>query len=281
MKKLFVVSLITVFLISTITIEAKEVSNSYENYQYTEEELRQAGGLEKLLENEKLDLEKSIKMKTEGIFSKSYNFYNSNIYFVDNLQSFSDNNIPSKMQLNSDGIGFITDIRSGFFINYPINQQLNIYYCGPASMKNALHIINGSSLSQNTYATSMGTTYDQGTFVYKMVEEFNKRQTKNVYGWRTINNDRNRLWEPVLTDLLQYRVPPIVRVDTKYLWKYNGRSMGHYVTITGYSGWQTPSLTEKLLYADSFYLDYGRGNVFGEYWDTLDNFTQASTHLIW
>lgn len=188
--------------------------------------------------------------------------------------------ITNQLQANNNAIEFATNTIAGFFVNYPIYQQEKIYYCGPASVKITLHIINKWSESQNTYASRMQTD-SSGTFVYQIMNELNRSQTKNSYGWRTINGDESRLWGPVITDLVQHQVPLIARVDTKGLWKYNGKDIGHYVTITGYYGWQTTLIQKELKYADSFYLDYGRGNVFGEHEDTLINFTNATTHLIW
>ena len=72
----------------------------------------------------------------------------------------------------------------GQTLNVPTFQQETSYWCGPACIKQSIHYINGSSASQSTYASSMGTSSSIGTYVYKMVDELNKRQSKFSISFR-------------------------------------------------------------------------------------------------
>ena len=127
----------------------------------------------------------------------------------------------------------------------------------------------------------MGTNSDEGTYVFKIVNELNARQSSNDYGYREIGWDEDQLWNPIITDLLNYAVPTIVRIYTNALYMYDGNRFNHYVTITGFYGNQTPELTKRLTYADNYYGTYTYGSVHGEHTDTLQHFLNGTTYLIW
>ena len=98
----------------------------------------------------------------------------------------------------------------GFFSGESWHEQDYWYYCGPASVANALDIINGTSNSQSTYATYMGTTSSNGTAVHMVVSAMNNYQSTNSYGYRSIGTDYSRLWNPIITDTETNNVPCIV-----------------------------------------------------------------------
>ena len=272
MKKMIFLSITLLLLFSHISkVSAFEM--------YSEEELKQMGGIDNIILNNALETKKTDKFMK---YFKDYD-YNNNYKFkylnYDNLNIVSYN----VLNLNS-GYEWVTDVRSGFFINYPIQEQEKSYYCGPVSVKTTLEIINGGSLSQTVYAESMGTNFENGTIVYKIANELNKRQSVNSYGYRQIDSkkdDINRLYQPVMTDLNVNHVPVIAKVDTAQLFMYNQRSLGHYVTLVGYYGMQTEGLTPSFIYADNYNSNYGRGNTFGEHTDSVENFFKSTSYLIW
>ena len=55
----------------------------------------------------------------------------------------------------------------------------------------------------------------------------------------------------------------------------------HYVTITGYTGYQMANNELQLIYADNYKADYGRGTTFGKHQDSFNNFFNATSYLIW
>ena len=110
--------------------------------------------------------------------------------------------------------------------------------------------------------------------MYKIVEELDKRQSVNDYGWREIINGKDKLWDPVYYDIKTAEVPLIARVDTSELELYNGVQLTHYLTVNGYSS----NGNKAISYIDSY---DGISNVFGQHADTLDNFYMATSYLIW
>jgi len=59
---------------------------------------------------------------------------------------------------------------------FTMYQQINNYYCAPASVKSVLQYINGSSASQSTIANGLGTTSD-GTSPTKIAPYLNQKQS--------------------------------------------------------------------------------------------------------
>lgn len=268
MKKKILVALLCVCLIPTLKVGALE-------YNYTEEQLKQGGGLENVLNNEKLDKQKE-EMSREIMEDFSLN---TKLSFEDLVEKFS--KLPTTQ---SSAAPFATDVRSGFFYNYSMQPQRIYYWCGPASVQTSLNIINGSSKDQSVYASDMNTTEKEGTYVYQIVNELNKEQSQNSYGYREIGTDANRLWSPIFEDLVTHNVPTIARVVANnglYLYYGAKEDVVHYVTIVGYMYYQTSGKELQLIYADNAQLNYGRGSTYGEHTDTLNNFLSATTHLIW
>lgn len=257
------------FMLLTLIIPFTSICASSE---YTEEQLKQAGGLENLLANEK---------KNEEKLSRPFKPNYDGVTILNDLST-----IPY-----SNEVQLVSNFIATYFTNYPIERQQNIYYCGPASVKTSVHIINNSSLSQSTYAASMGTNYDDGTFVYKIADELDKRQSKNDYGWREIGHDndgqpyaedKSRLKDIINVDIKQNHVPLISRLYTKYLKQYNGKEFTHYISVVGLvrALYQSNGI-DSVKYADNFYGDYGNGDVFGEHSENFDNFSTATTYIIW
>jgi hypothetical protein len=158
-------------------------------------------------------------------------------------------------------------------------KQENGYYCGPATTKQTIQYLNGTSDSQSTIATALGTTTD-GTDGTKIVDYLNNKQSK-IY-W-TIASDTS-------TSGLQTRIsasitgttkrPPVAR--TKFSkggnWKY--ATAGHFMNISGYS-----ANMEKVRVTDP---NIGRvdSSATGSYYVTMDEMYNAindhwAKHLYW
>ena len=152
-------------------------------------------------------------------------------------------------------------------LNVTAYRQETTYWCGPANIKQVVQYINGSSSSQSTYASSMGTISSDGTYVYKMTNELNKRQSKFTYAYKEISNSMTttQFMEIVKNSIFSSK-PMILHANTKSLYLYNGTALGHYLTLNGFAydvqapGPQSPP---KIYYTDPYYKDYGRGSVFG------------------
>ncbi|WP_346428438.1 C39 family peptidase [Brevibacillus halotolerans] len=68
-------------------------------------------------------------------------------------------------------------------------EQETSYWCGPATVKQVLHYINGSSKSQKSYAKELGTTTD-GTDFSLIDDVLNDNQSKNKYVYTTHDSDQ-------------------------------------------------------------------------------------------
>lgn len=174
-------------------------------------------------------------------------------------------------------------------VNVPTFRQETSYWCGPACIKQSVHCINGSSDSQSTYASSMGTTSKDGTYVYKMVNELNKRQSSFTYKYEYISNlaldkFKTRIMVSAASDK-----PIIFHCNTKYLYMYNGASLGHYITGSGFfesvSPPSNPPKQPCVYYVDPYYKDYGRGSVLGNHSDSYQNIFNSivgnAGYIIW
>lgn len=155
-------------------------------------------------------------------------------------------------------------------LNITAYRQETAYWCGPANIKQVIQFINGSSDSQATYASSMQTNSSDGTYVYKMVNELNKRQSKFTYAYKEVTSavTESDIDAYIHLSVLQNK-PMILHARTQPLYLYNGTNLGHYLTISGYSDdimgpfpddYRGPN---KAYYTDPYYADYGRGSVFG------------------
>lgn len=276
MKRMIIFILVSL-LIPFLSVKAQS---------YTQEQLAQAGGLENLISNKQDDLAKEQKMYES--FAKNTNkLQNANKVdkaekYIESLSiddllnnSFLNNNSMLRSYTTNNKICY-ENVCYYLVSDSEVVQQENSYYCGPASVKQALNLILGSSVTQGQsyYANNMGTNPSNGTYVYKIKEELNNNQSVNDYGWREIVNGVDTFWDPVYYDSKTVNVPLIARLDTSYLEAYNDVSYLHYVTIIGYHKVND----KKIIYTDSY---NGMAGVFGRKYDTIDNFYQATSYLIW
>lgn len=69
-----------------------------------------------------------------------------------------------------------SSVQSRYYVNklsVTNYRQDNDYYCGPANVKQVVQYLNGSSASQSTYASYMGTNSTDGTYVYAIRNALN------------------------------------------------------------------------------------------------------------
>lgn len=152
-------------------------------------------------------------------------------------------------------------------------QQENGYYCGPANIKQVVQYINGSSASQSTYANRMGTNSSEGTYVYKMRDELNYRQSYNGYVYQQMNSGSYNTFMTIVKGNIFYGddtevkgKPIILHAKTASLYQYNGTNLGHYLTVNGYD-----DVTKKITYVDPWNANYGRGTTLGQHTDSDTN----------
>lgn len=161
------------------------------------------------------------------------------------------------------------------YVDYQLDitayKQEKSYWCGPANIKQVIQFINGSSASQSTYASSMGTNSEDGSYVYKMVNELNKRQSKFTYAYKEVTSSvTEKDIDTYVHVSVAQKKPMILHARTQPLYLYNGTNLGHYLTISGFGDdVMGPFPDDKrgatqVYYTDTNYKDYGRGSVFGK-----------------
>lgn len=156
----------------------------------------------------------------------------------------------------------------------PVYRQDNGFYCGPAALQMTLKHITNTKFSQDSLASSAGTTEKNGTYVYKMRDVLNSKQSKHKYAYTTVSSQSDL--KRKVTASIAGEAPVIFHAKTGSLVMYNGTNLGHYVVgHTIYEPSYDP--TVSISYNDSYYKNYGKGSVYGNHTDTLANFYLALT----
>ncbi len=160
-------------------------------------------------------------------------------------------------------------------------QQETSYWCGPASVKETLQFINGSSLSQSQYASNMSTNSTEGTYVYRVTNELNARQSRHTYAHET-GVSATKFNTIIISDILDsdVGVPFILHAITGSLYMYNGTNINHYLVVNGAN-----MITQTVTYIDSYANNYGRGTTLGQHTDSRSNVYNtiniANRFIIW
>lgn len=126
-----------------------------------------------------------------------------------------------------------------YTLDVPTFQQEKNYYCGPATVKQTIHFLNGSSNSQSFYAgendlnnsNKLGTT-SNGTDMTRIAPVL-RYYTGADYNYVSIGTYNN--WCEQIIGALSTGLPPIIDINTKNVsaWPYS--TLGHFLNISGYS----------------------------------------------
>lgn len=139
----------------------------------------------------------------------------------------------------------------------PNIKQAETYFCGPASVLQALYGFNaGNRVPGNNYdekqyylANNMSTNPTDGTYVYKMVDELNKYSSRKYVYVNAGSLSETQILDYITTSLINDR-PAILHAQTKGLKYYNGKSLGHYITAFG-----TDRYNKQVALSDCHYND--------------------------
>ncbi len=152
-------------------------------------------------------------------------------------------------------------------------QQENSYYCGPANVKQVVQYLNGTSSSQSTYASYMGTNSTNGTYVYAIKNALNNYTSQN-YSYVLGSNYTSSTFSTLVKNRISSNKPIILHANTSSLAMYNGTMLGHYLTVNGYTytaAFGDSTGINYIYYVDTWYGSYGNGSVLGEHMDTATN----------
>ena len=126
-------------------------------------------------------------------------------------------------------------------ITYPVYTELSMawfkqkngHYCGPATVKQVLHYLNGVSLTQDDYAIALGTT-TAGTDMTRIPAVLNANLNGIEYKYADIGNAAT--WLTMVRTGLYNNKPAILDINTNENDDFTYSSSGHFVNISGYDG---------------------------------------------
>lgn len=119
------------------------------------------------------------------------------------------------------------------YMNVTLFKQKNNYYCGPATVKQVLHFIKGTSLSQDAYANSDNlNTTTNGTDMTRIPKVLNKNQSRNLYVCSEFSNYSD--WDQRVRYSMIHISPAVIDINSSNSsqWKY--KTSGHFMCISGY-----------------------------------------------
>lgn len=119
-----------------------------------------------------------------------------------------------------------------YLSGFTIYKQAKSYYCVVASCKAAMQYLTGSSDSQSTIASALGTT-TSGTPFGNAKTYLNNHQTANTYISKGASTAQSTMESNFYSAINTYNAPPLisVKLSTTNGWAYN--TSGHTMCISG------------------------------------------------
>lgn len=116
-------------------------------------------------------------------------------------------------------------------LNVTTYKQINSYYCGPATVQQTIHFLNGTAQGQAYYANELGTT-TAGTDMTKIDDVLNNHTSKR-YVYTEFNNYTN--WcNMIIQDIVNNNMPPVIDINTENVSEWPYATSGHFLNISGY-----------------------------------------------
>lgn len=172
-------------------------------------------------------------------------------------------------------------------LNVPTFKQEENYYCGYASVKEVLQHINGTSKSQSTYASEMGTS-GSSAVVYKIKNLLNNYISSPKYTYSLGRNYTLDTFKSLVENNIANNRPIIMHAKANYLTLYQNASFDiwHYYVIDGHTITGNEDNVKYIYYVDSWEANYGSGNTLGSHQDLTINAlnsvqtTESSRYII-
>ncbi|WP_059171973.1 C39 family peptidase [Bacillus sp. FJAT-27445] len=146
-------------------------------------------------------------------------------------------------------------------LSVPSYQQETSYWCGPATVKQVLQYLTGTSKTQSNYASELGTTRD-GTDFTRIDDILNKYQNMNTYVYASIGDYAS--WTSKTNYGIQNNYPAVLdlKITSQYMPKYTTPVEGHILNVSGYDSRTSPV---QMRLTDPFDQG-GRGVTLGNVW---------------
>lgn len=153
-------------------------------------------------------------------------------------------------------------------------KQETSYWCGPATTKQVLHFLNGSSESQQYYANKLGTTKD-GTVFSEIDDLLNKEQSVNRYNYVTYSSGEFIQWKAANIFAIDAGYPVVLdlKITPQTMPKYKNNVEGHILNTSGYDARDDNKL--RIRVTDPFD-EGGRGDTLGNQWYDMDGVWKAN-----
>lgn len=125
-------------------------------------------------------------------------------------------------------------------LKVPTCQQINNYYCGPATVQQTIKFYKGSAPSQDSLASQLGTT-TAGTDMTKIAGVINNNLGYSQYSMIAIGTEDD--WINKVTYALSINKPVILDIKAQINdWPYN--TNGHFLNVSGYNRSVSPHQTK-------------------------------------
>lgn len=175
-------------------------------------------------------------------------------------------------RMESTGITTRADLSYRTIAVTPFKQETN-YWCGPATTKQMLHFINGSSQSQSYYAGKLGTTTD-GTDFSLIDNVLNDHQSTNTYTYRDFTSSDFDTWKSIMILTIDWSKPAALdlKITSQNMPLYTSPVAGH---ILNNSGYDLATSDKRIRLTDPFDQG-GRGVTHGNVWHPFEGVWKAN-----
>lgn len=153
-------------------------------------------------------------------------------------------------------------------------EQETNYWCGPATVKQILHYLNGTSKTQTFYANELGTTRD-GTDFSLIDDVLNDFQSDVLYVYRDFKSDEFSLWKSIIMLSTDWDNPVVLdlKITPANMPNYKSNVAGHILNTSGYD--LRSASNERVRVTDPFDQG-GRGETIGNKWYSAEGVWNAN-----
>jgi len=118
-----------------------------------------------------------------------------------------------------------------YTLSVPVYEQINSYYCGPATVKQVVQYLKSSSKTQQQYAQALGTT-TSGTDMTRIPSVLNSEiGSRWYYIYSSIGSYGN--WTDKIIYCASNGIPVVLDINTTSVPAFPYNSSGHFVNTSG------------------------------------------------
>lgn len=118
-----------------------------------------------------------------------------------------------------------------YILSVPVYEQINSWYCGPATVKQVVQYLKGSSKTQAQYAQALGTT-TSGTDLNNIPEVLNS-EIGSRWPYATFSIGSYGNWTDKIVYCASRGIPVVLNINTTSVPAIPYNSSGHFVNTSG------------------------------------------------